>query len=128
MTVRWTFVDPITSATYQFHVNPNAGGSPQYKKHIESQSTTAPGGNVLLFEGSDEPKTGSISGTILELAHYQALVDWWEKRYSITMTDDIGRSQVIYITEFLPERQRAASHIYKHSFTMNYVVLSTNDL
>ncbi len=126
--VRWSFTDPITSATYSFNMNPNAGGSPQYKKKILTQNTTAPGGNVLLFEGADEPRTGTVSGTILELSHYQAIVDWWEKRYPVVMTDDLGRTQTIYITEFLPERVRAANHPYKHTFTMNYAVISTNDL
>lgn len=128
MVVRWTFTDPVTAAVYTFHLNPSAGGSPQYKKNVVQQNTTAPGGSVVRFEGADHPKEGTVSGTILEIAHYQALVDWWEKRYPVVMTDDLGRTQTIYITEFLPERQRAVSHPHKHRFSLNYIVLATNDL
>ena len=124
--VKWTFTDPVTSAVYSFHVNPREGGSPQYKKTINTQNTTA--GNTLVFEGVDEPKTGSFQGVVLELAHYQALVAWFSKRYPIIMTDDLGRSQTIYITEFAPKRERARSHPYKHSYTVNYVVLALVDL
>jgi hypothetical protein len=126
--VRNTFTDPITSAVYTFHLNPRDGGSPQYKKTISSQTTTAPGGNVLLYEGADEPRTGTINGTILSLAHYQAMVTWFQKRYPVVMTDDLGRSLTIYITEFLPTRKRSVSHRYLHDFSCSYVVLSGADL
>ncbi len=126
--VRWTLSDPTTSVVYTFELNPLSGGSPQYKKHVESQTTTAPGGNVLLYEGADEPMSGSFAGTILSLAHYQAMVTWFKKRYPVVLTDDLNRSQTIYITEFLPERERAATRRYLHRFTVNYVVLSTTDL
>lgn len=126
--VRWTFTDPVTSAVYTFHLNPSSGGSPSYEKTITTETTVAPGGNVLLFEGADVPRVGSIAGTILSLAHYQAMVDWWEKRYPVVMTDDLGRAQTIYLKKFTPTRKRSVSHRYLHDFTLDYVVLSTTDL
>jgi hypothetical protein len=125
---RWTFTDPVTSAVYTFEVNPNEGGSPQYKKTISSQSTVAPGGAVILFEGADEPRTGSFSGSILSLGQYQAMTTWFSKRYPIVMQDDLNREQTIYITEFAPKRQRSALYPYKHTFTVNYIVLESSDL
>lgn len=126
--IRWTLTDPTDDSVYTFHLNPESGGSPQYKKQIESQTTTAPDGNVLLYEGAKPPKTGSVTGTILSLAHYQAMVTWWEKSNPVVMTDDLGRTQTIYIVDFLPERKRSTSHRYLHPFTINYVVLATDDL
>lgn len=126
--VRWRFTDTVTSAVYTFAVNPDSGGSPQYRKQLATVQTTAPGGAVILFEGADEPRTGTFSGTILELAHYQAFTTWWAKRYPIVMRDDLGRDQTIYITEFAPERVRSALYPYKHKFTCSYVVLATTDL
>ncbi len=126
--VRWTLSDPVTSATYVFHINPASGGAPQYKKTTGHQSTTAPGGNVLRWEGADEPQVLSIQGTILEEAHYQAMVTWWQKRYPVVLTDHIGRSMTIYITEFLPETAWVGTHPFRHKFTMSYTVLSMTDL
>ncbi len=126
--IRWTLTDPTDSSTYQFAINPSSGGSPQYEKTITTENTTAPGGNVLLFEGSDVPRTTSISGTILSLAHYQAMVTWYQKRHPVVMTDDLGRSLTIYIKSFKPQRKRSVSHRYLHDFTADLVILSGADL
>lgn len=129
MTVtRWTLTDPVTSDVYTFHVNPSSGGSPEYDKTLSTENTTAPGANVLIYEGSDPPLMGSFEGTILSLAHYQAMVIWWRKRYPVVMTDDLGRSQTIYIKKFSPKRKRSVSHKYLHDFSLEFVVLSLTDL
>lgn len=122
---RWYLTDPVTAATYTFHINPLSGGSPQREKTITEETTTA--GGVVLYEGADVPMRGSVSGTILDLAHYQAFTTWWAKRYPVTMTDDLGRVQTIYITKFAPERQRSQRR-YKHQYTLEWVVLATTDL
>lgn len=128
MVVKWTFTDPTDSSVYTFAINPNDGGSPQYKKRVVQVNTTAPNGNVVVYEGADEPLSGSFSGVILDLTQYQAMVTWFSKRYPIMVEDDLGREQTIYITEFTPKRERARSHPYKHSYTVSYVVLGTDDL
>lgn len=129
MTVtRWTFTDPTDSTTYTFEINPESGGSPEYDKTLTTENTTAPGGAVLIYEGADPPLISSFDGKILSLAHYQALLLWWRKRWPVVMTDDLGRSQTIYIKKFSPKRRRAASHQYLHDFSLEYVVLSLTDL
>lgn len=126
--VRWIFADPVDSSSYTFAINPNDGGSPTYRKNVQTLRTTAPGGSTILFEGQEEPKSGSFSGTILELAQYQAMVTWFTKRYPINMTDDLGRVQSIYITGFEPKRVRSALYPYKHTYNVSYTVLSLTDL
>lgn len=126
--VRWMFTDSVESTNYEFDINPNDGGSPTYRKNVTTQVTTAPGGTPIIFEGQEEPKSGSFSGTILDLAQYQAMVLWFTKRYPIEMTDDLGREQSIYITGFDAKRVRSAMHPYKHSYTCSYIVLELTDL
>jgi len=120
---RWTFFDPTDSSTYEFAINPNEGGSPDYRKNITYTNTAGQNGNVLAFEGRDAPKQHTISGTILTQVHLEAFVTWFEKRHAITVTDDLLRTFSIYITGFAPRRQRSALHPYKHTYTMTYVEL-----
>lgn len=121
--VRWVFTDPTTSDEYEFDINPAEGGSPQFRKNIAYQNTSAPDGKVLMFEGRDATQELEITGTILEEDHYNALYEWWNKRHQVQVTDDLGREFMIYITAFEPKRERAIHYPWKHSFTMRYTEL-----
>lgn len=122
--VKWIFDDPVTTDQYIFSVNPNAGGDPQYKKNITQQSTVAPGGLTLLSEGADTPLTLSWSGTIIDIAQHQTYITWWQKRYQIQLTDDLGRVFMIYIQNYSPTRARAANLTYKNTYTVDAIVVS----
>lgn len=123
MSFRWTLTDPTDDTSYTFEINPNDGGSPAHKKNFKSQGTTAPAGRTLLFEGADDPQQLQFKGTVLSQAQYEAMVLWWSKRYQITLTDDLGRSFPIYITEFTPERKRSRSHPWRHDYTVTALIL-----
>lgn len=121
--VRWTFYDPTVPVTYTFEINPDTGGSPGYAKTLTSQSTVAPGGKALVFEGADEVPSFEFSGTILTEAHFNAFTEWFDKRRQIQVTDDLGRQHWIYIATFKPVRERAVHHPWKHSYTITAVIL-----
>lgn len=123
MTRRWTFYDPVESNTYQFQVNPNAGGTPAQKKTITTQPTLAPGGKTLCFEGADEPLTFEWSGVLLDESQFNAFRTWYNLRYQIQLTDDLGRQYYIYITGFDFKRERAAHHAFKHTYTAKATLL-----
>jgi hypothetical protein len=121
--VRWTLYDPIELVTYTFHINPFEGGSPQFRKKVNYQSTSAPDGLTLIFEGQDEVQEITWEGTILEQAHYDALYEWWAKRRQLLLTDDMGREFWVYLQTFEPKRVRAAHHPWKHTYSMKAVIL-----
>lgn len=121
--VRWTFYDPVDVETYTFDINPNTGGSPIYKKTLQYVKTSAPNGKTVIFEGQDDPQTLEWSGVILNQEHYDKYVEWWQKRRQIRVTDDLNRSYWVYLTEFTPERVRAYSRPWKHSFKVSAVIL-----
>lgn len=119
--VRWTFYDGTD--TYTFEINPDTGGSPAYAKTITSQSTLAPNGKTLVFEGTDQVPKFEFSGTILTEAHFNAFLEWWDKRRQIQVTDDLGRQFWIYLETFTPTRVRAVQHPWKHSYQVSAVIL-----
>lgn len=121
--VRWVFEDPVLLETEVFDVNPSAGGSPGYEKNFLFQETTAPDGKTLIFEGQDAPQNLAFSGTILDQAQYEMFREWFSKRYQIKVTDDLGRQFMILIKSFKPERVRARSHPWKHTYTVEAAIL-----
>lgn len=123
MVVRWEFTDPVTLESYEFEINPSEGGSPASKKNLSYINTAAPEGRALAFEGRSAVKTGSFKGTILTEAHYNAIEYWFNKRNQIYMTDDLGRTTTIYVTDFEPRRVRSVQHPWKHEYSVNYAVI-----
>lgn len=126
MVVRWTFFDPEESETYTFEVNPNAGGSPNYDKKIIYENTAAPDGKTLIFEGQDEVQAIEFSGVILSQTQFETFADWYARRNSIFMTDDLGRGFWIYITSFKPVRSFKRSHPWRHNYTVQATVVDTS--
>lgn len=120
---RWKLHDPATNIYVELPINPVEGGSPTYRKNISYQSTAAPGGTTLMFEGQDEPKQMEVSGEILTREHYEMLTLWFNKRNQIQLTDDLGRVMWIYITEFSPKRVRSTVYPWRHSYTLKYTAL-----
>jgi hypothetical protein len=123
MVVRWTLLDPATSDSYQFEVNPNEGGTPPRKKTVSSSPTTASDGINVLFQGMDEPQEMTFSGTLFTSQMFDAFVNWWKKQRQVQLTDDIGRSYWIYITEFAPTLVRSSNYPDKHKFECKAIVL-----
>lgn len=121
MVVKWTFFDPTNSDTAEFEINPNAGGSPSQAKNITVESTVAPGGNILFFEGSSQPQDFTFSGTLLTDTQLFMFQLWFQKKHPIELTDDLGRTYTIYIKDFSVQRVRAARHPYKHTYTVTAI-------
>jgi hypothetical protein len=119
--VRWKFYDPLTTEEYTFDINPNTGGSRQFKKTLNYQNTAAADGKTIIFEGRDEVNQMEFSGVILEQAQYDAMVTWFGKRHQVRVTDDLSRQFWIYITSFAPTRQRLIHYPWKHEYTVQYV-------
>lgn len=119
--VRWIFDDPETLDSYTFEINPVENDVPAYEKNVNTLQPTA--GNTIISEGTDQPRTGEFSGVILTEDMFNEMVTWFEKRYPITLTDDLSRSFTIYITQFDVTRERAVHSPWKHSYRVSYLLL-----
>ena len=121
--VRWTFDDPTTLESYTMEINPNDGGSPTYAKGITINSTSAPDGQAIIFEGQDSTQTFEVRGILLTEEQYNALVTWYQKRHQVMVTDDLERQFYIYITGLEFRRKRAIHYPWKHEYTLKYLIL-----
>jgi len=122
MTVtRWTFFEPISNITYEVPVNPNDGGSPVFSKNFAYQTTSAPDGQTIVFEGAVKPNAMTFSGVILTEGHYEFYKTLFELNHQLKLTDDLGREFWIVITDYEPKRVRSAHYPWKHTFDVKYV-------
>lgn len=120
--VRWRLDDDTVGDSYVFEINPNEGGTPPRKKNLTTQSTTAPDGKPIIFEGQDEVLNASVSGVILNEDQLAVLTEWFKRRHLVKLTDDLGRAYIIYLTGLQAGRQRSAHYHWKHTYTLEYTV------
>lgn len=123
MVAKWNLFDPNTNETYVFEVNPNEGGTPGITKKIEYQAPTSPAGPLVMFEGRDDPRKLEFSGVILSQTQLADMLTWFNKRYKLRLTDDLGRQFWVYLTTFEPTRERRVSHPWKHNYKATAAVV-----
>lgn len=119
--IPWMFEDPTEGTVQYMPINPNAGASPSYQKNLTKKTTTA--GRVLVQEGQDSVAQFDFSGVLLTQAHYEFIYNAWAKRHPVRLTDDLGRTFVIYLESFSPRRQLSRTYPWKHEYDATAVVL-----
>lgn len=121
--VKWVFSDPIELDSWTFEINPNAGGSPQYKKNFTFSSPAAPDGSTIMMQGRSDPLTLEFTGVILSESQYKTMVDWWYRQCVIQITDDLLRQYYVVFTDFSPKRERAIHYPWKHSYSAKCTIV-----
>lgn len=107
---------------YEFHVNPNDGGSPVVQKQMNISSNAGPNRGAILQEGQSSPPELSWSGVILSQQHLEALEEWYDRRVLIELKDDLGRTFQGVFTGFSPQRVRKASNFWYHTYSATFTV------
>ncbi len=120
---RWQFYDPNTLATTQFDVNPNAGGSLSLEKNISTHTTVAPGGSLIIFEGNEPVQEITFSGIIRTEQQYTDLVTTFQKYHQVELTDDLGRTFMIFIEKFEPKRAYKRAAPWRHTYTVTATIV-----
>lgn len=128
-TIKWTLTDPLDSSSHTFQFNPNTkGGMGEIPyERIANVGSQAQSG-VLITEPQRALPTSSFDLTVLFKTEYETLWDWYSRDRALVLTDDLGRSQTIFITDFIVKRERSIDYPYKHSITCNYTVLALTDI
>jgi hypothetical protein len=123
MSSKWVFDDVVGDISYTCAINPNAENSTAQKSET-LEVTAAPGGSLLLYEGTDQPTTLQLSGTILTQSQYMTFTYFHQLRRQFRITDDLNRIRWVYSSEWNPTRVRSATFPYKYTYTWNLYLLS----
>jgi hypothetical protein len=51
-------------------------------------------------------------------SQYLTFVHWFDKRHPFTLTDDLGRSGQVVLTEFVPARKQSRHYPWRQSYTL----------
>lgn len=123
--IAWRWEDQVEGTVEFMSLNPNEGASPTFQKQLTKETTTAPGnsGQVLIYEGADQPSEFTFSGSILTEEQYNFLYNAWSKRHPVQLTDDLGRVFVIYLEAFSPKRVRSKTYPWRHTYDASAVIL-----
>jgi len=94
---QWTLTDNSGGApvVMTFDINPVGFEPPGRDATIESQSTTAPNGQHIFFQGKDQIPTASFEGAVNTQTFFDTLNIWKDKSFPLVLTDDEGRSWTI---------------------------------
>ena len=125
---KWRFVDPYdtnpATNSYTFEINPNDETGVLPQRAIQSMTSTAPSGQVLLFEAATPAKEWSFSGTLLSKAQYDALSSWcYDRKRRIYIYDHFGRQITAVLTGVDMKPKRTQRHYWRHEYTVSCLVI-----
>jgi len=119
--VRWSLWDPELGTNLEFPINPTESFLPQREKDLSTQMTTQ--GSLVAFEGNDKPSEFNFSGTFLNETSFIFMNTWFNKRYQLQLTDDLGNEYWIYLKSFSPKRKRSSNYAWAFTYEATGVIL-----
>lgn len=105
-TVRWVLRDTVTDATWTMPINPDAMTSPFDRRVFKFARGWRKDNRVRTFMTPSTPAEWEWSGVIRSKDHYDRLVEWAEKSVAVDVTDHLGRTFRVFITDFEPTDRR----------------------
>ncbi len=120
---KWTLTDNSTGSPviYTFPINPNEFDPPGRTSTVQSEQTTAPNGQHIVFQGRDVVSRGSFSGLVNSETFHDSLEVESDKFYVLTLTDDQASTWDILTTNFSWTRVRRASNQWRYDYTWEFM-------
>jgi len=118
-TTRWVLRDTATDETWTMPINPDSMSSPFQGRAFKFGRGTRLDQRVRAFSGSREPVEWEWGGVIRSKSHYDRLTQWAEKSVAVDVTDHLGRTFRVFITEFTPTDRRPTPRV---SWRLRYTV------
>jgi hypothetical protein len=122
--IKWTLWDPVLGTTLTFPINPAEGFLPEREKTFTMEHTTAPNGKFIAFEGPETSIAFNFSGTFLEESSYDFMISWFNKKYQLRLTDDLGNEYWVYLKKFSPKRRRSSNYTWAFTYDAEAVVIN----
>jgi len=107
-----------------FEVNPKSdSGSFGVNKGISYSVAAGPSNSSVIHETTDEAQQVSYSGVLLSSTQYDALDLWFSKEEPVILTDDLGRSTLVYLDSLEYSRAPKRHYPFRHDFSFTAFVL-----
>jgi hypothetical protein len=121
---KWTLADG--SGTHTFAINPSDKNGP-----AGEEDTEVAVGDAFVDEGGPmiavlqtKAATPKFHVLILDEAEYKALWALYNTGGFLTLTDDLGATSTVYLTDIEAKRSRKFSHAWYHDLTVSYLVVA----
>lgn len=121
----WTLVDYTKTPpeVWEMPINPSGFDEPVRQPNVSNEVTVAPDGQVIFFQGQDNPATGSFDGVIRTKEQKEAVKDWFGRRWPLELTDDQGNVWQILVTKLTLPRTHKASTDYYYRYSVEFLVV-----
>jgi hypothetical protein len=122
---RWVLTHVGTGATWTMPINPNTMSSPHQDRSIQTSYGTRAGTERLRgFVTPTEAKEWTFGGVIRTKEHYDTLEAWAKLSGHVRITDHLGRTFEVLISEFTPEDRRPSKNVaWRMTYQMKTLLL-----
>lgn len=120
---KWNLWDPYLNENYRLEVNPNEEDMDR-KRNFTYDRTASPLGTPVVYEGTPDPPSITLTGTLISQDQYQAMDAWSQKKYQIMVTDDLQRNRWMISSEWSPKRKWAVNHPWRSDWTWTLLLVS----
>lgn len=129
---KWTFYDPHdpnpATNLYRFPHNPNKMTTPFPEKNITTKATTALDGQVLIYQGMNNPAQWQFSGDLWTANEYDMLRSWvYERPRRVVVTDHFGRPITCILQKFDAVPAQKLRTYWRHTYTISAYVFSVGE-
>lgn len=104
-------------------INPNEFDPPNRQANIKEEISSAPNGGLIIFQGRDAARKGSMSGLVNTDQQFDELDTWASKWYPLVLTDDLSNTWTIIITSITWKRLRRATRPHRYDYTIDFMVV-----
>lgn len=123
-TTRWVLRDTATDVEWTMPINPDSMSSPLPRRALKFGYGFRKDPRVRAFSGAREPIEWEWGGVIRSKSHYDRLVEWAEKSVAVDVTDHLGRTFRVFITEFNPTDRKPTPQVtWRLRYTMKALIL-----
>lgn len=120
----YDFSDRNSVETYTFAVNPDSVKQGFGEFSVNTEATVVSNGQVIAWEGSQQPVEWTWSGRVLDEAQYRAMERWGTTRQRVYVTDHFLRRFLVKIERVRMSPVRDRTRPWHHTYEMTASVLS----
>lgn len=121
---RWTVIDPASGETWVFPYSPSSITTPHAPKVYDFETTTAPNGQVLTWEGAADPVPWELTGYLDTQAFYEALEGYVDTNRRFIIVDHRDRGWVVLFEGFDPSYRKSVGNDWSFDYTLQVLIIA----